>query len=191
MLSTGSTRVNKLFFQYIWASFKKIKIVFIIFKLLKFWYHFTLLGSCSNTRNCHILLTQVYQLLTFCPFALLFVCSLLLSLSKFLFHMYVLIHIMFYYRLPRWLSGKEFTCQCKSRKICRFDPWVRKILWRRRWQPTPIFCWGNPMDRGAWQGAVHGVAKSQTRLSAYSIVCIFFLNHLEVIRRHSPLFPYP
>ena len=21
---------------------------------------------------------------------------------------------------------------------CRFDPWVRKILWRRKWQPTPI-----------------------------------------------------
>ena len=20
----------------------------------------------------------------------------------------------------------------------RFDPWVRKILWRRKWQPTPV-----------------------------------------------------
>ena len=20
-----------------------------------------------------------------------------------------------------------------------FDPWVRKILWRRKWQPTPVF----------------------------------------------------
>ena len=26
-------------------------------------------------------------------------------------------------------------------------------------------CLGNPMDRGAWQAAVHGVAKSRTRLS--------------------------
>ena len=25
-------------------------------------------------------------------------------------------------------------------------------------------CLGNPMDRGAWPGTVHGVAKSQTRL---------------------------
>ena len=24
---------------------------------------------------------------------------------------------------------------------------------------------GNPMDRGAWQATVHGIAKSQTRLS--------------------------
>ena len=21
----------------------------------------------------------------------------------------------------------------------RFDPWVRKIPWRREWQPTPVF----------------------------------------------------
>ena len=21
----------------------------------------------------------------------------------------------------------------------RFDPWVRKMPWRRRWQPTPVF----------------------------------------------------
>ena len=20
-----------------------------------------------------------------------------------------------------------------------FDPWVKKILWRRKWQPTPVF----------------------------------------------------
>ena len=26
-------------------------------------------------------------------------------------------------------------------------------------------CLGNPMDRGAWQAAIHRVAKSQTRLS--------------------------
>ena len=21
----------------------------------------------------------------------------------------------------------------------RFDPWVRKVSWRREWQPTPVF----------------------------------------------------
>ena len=24
----------------------------------------------------------------------------------------------------------------------RFDPWVRKIPWRRAWQPTPVFLTG-------------------------------------------------
>ena len=35
-----------------------------------------------------------------------------------------------------WLSGKEFTCQCKRH---RFNPWVRKTPWRRKWQLTPVF----------------------------------------------------
>ena len=30
--------------------------------------------------------------------------------------------------------------------------------------PPQYSCWENPMDRGAWQATVHGVAKSQTRL---------------------------
>jgi len=44
-----------------------------------------------------------------------------------------------------------------------FDPWVRKIPWRRKWQPTPGFLPGKPIDRGAWRATVHGVAQSQTQ----------------------------
>ena len=39
---------------------------------------------------------------------------------------------------------------------------VRKIPWRRKQQPTPVFCLESPMDRGAWWATVHRVAKSQT-----------------------------
>ena len=35
-----------------------------------------------------------------------------------------------------WLSGKESTYQCRR---AGFWPWVRKILWRKKWQPTPVF----------------------------------------------------
>ena len=38
--------------------------------------------------------------------------------------------------LSWWLSGEESTCQCRW---CRFAPWVRKIPWRRKWQPTEVF----------------------------------------------------
>ena len=38
--------------------------------------------------------------------------------------------------LPWWLSGKEPPCQCRR---CGFNPWVRKVPWRRKWQPPPIF----------------------------------------------------
>ena len=27
---------------------------------------------------------------------------------------------------------------------CGFNPWVRKICWRRKWQPTPVFWPGKP-----------------------------------------------
>ena len=37
------------------------------------------------------------------------------------------------------VSGKEPTCQCRRHKRCGFDPWVGKIRWRRKWQPTPVF----------------------------------------------------
>ena len=30
---------------------------------------------------------------------------------------------------------------------------------------SSILAWKNPMDRGAWQVAVHGIAKSRTQLS--------------------------
>ena len=38
--------------------------------------------------------------------------------------------------LPRWLRGKESARQCRRHG---FDPWVGKIPWRRKRQPTPVF----------------------------------------------------
>ena len=43
------------------------------------------------------------------------------------------------------LSGKESACQCRRHRRYRFDPWVRKIPWRKRWQPTPVFLPGEPL----------------------------------------------
>ena len=30
------------------------------------------------------------------------------------------------------------------------ETWVGKILWRRKWQPTPVLLPGKSMDGGAW-----------------------------------------
>ena len=56
-----------------------------------------------------------------------------------------------------WLSGKESACQCRQHV---FDPWVRKIPWRRKWLPTPYSYLENSMARGAWRVIVHGFTKS-------------------------------
>ena len=38
--------------------------------------------------------------------------------------------------------------------------------------PLQYYCLENPMDRGAWQAIVHGVAKSQTRLSDFTYLLL-------------------
>ena len=40
-------------------------------------------------------------------------------------------------------------------------------------KPLQYSCLENPMDRGAWQAAVHGVAKSQTLLSNLARMTVF------------------
>ena len=52
---------------------------------------------------------------------------------------------------PGGTSGKESTCQCRR---CGFNSWVRKIPWRKKWQPILVFL----------PGESHG----QRRLAGYS-----------------------
>ena len=52
----------------------------------------------------------------------------------------------FCWDLPRWHSDKEATYQCRRQG---FDPWVRKIPWRRKWQPTPVVL-PRKSHRGSW-----------------------------------------
>jgi len=39
-------------------------------------------------------------------------------------------------------SGKESNSQCRRCKRCEFNPWVGKIPWSRKWQPTPVLLTG-------------------------------------------------
>ena len=52
--------------------------------------------------------------------------------------------------------------------------WVRSLGWEGPLEKemathSSILAWKNPMDRGAWWATVHGVAKSQTRLSDFTV----------------------
>ena len=62
--------------------------------------------------------------------------------------------------------GYRNSLQCRrlSRSL-RFDPWVRKIPWRRKWQPIPVFLPGNPMD-SPWscKRVRHDLATKQQKL---------------------------
>jgi len=40
---------------------------------------------------------------------------------------------------PGGTSGKDLPSIAGERMRHRFDPWVRKVPWRRAWQTTPVF----------------------------------------------------
>ena len=40
---------------------------------------------------------------------------------------------------PGGVSGEELACQCRRHKRHRFDSWVRKMPWSRKWYPIPVF----------------------------------------------------
>ena len=43
-----------------------------------------------------------------------------------------------FHGFPGGASGKEPACQCRRHRKCGFDPWVRKIPWRRKWQQVSL-----------------------------------------------------
>ena len=49
---------------------------------------------------------------------------------------------------PGGASGKEPACECRRHKRHRFNPWVGKIPWKRKWQPTPVFLPGEFHGQG-------------------------------------------
>ena len=53
--------------------------------------------------------------------------------------------------------------------------------------PLQYSCLENPMDRGAWWAAVHGVAKSQTRLSDFIFTFHFHALEKEMATHSSVL----
>ena len=71
--------------------------------------------------------------------------------------------------LPWWLSDKESSCQCRNLRRHRFNPWVGKIPWSRKWQLAPVVLSDKfPGQRSLAGYTVHGVAKNQTQLSAHT-----------------------
>ena len=68
-----------------------------------------------------------------------------------------------YIGFPGGSVVKNLPAKAGDRKH-RFDPWVRKIPWRKKCNPLQYSRLENSMDRGAWQATIHGAAKSWTRL---------------------------
>ena len=74
-----------------------------------------------------------------------------------------------------------------------FDPWVKKIPWRRKWQPTAVFLPGKSHGQRNLEATVHGAAKSWIQLSNSTTttnttwyLSFFFptTEHLKIVNKY-------
>ena len=69
------------------------------------------------------------------------------------------------WKIP-WMEEPGRLQSMRSLRVRHY--WVTSLSlftfmhWRRKWQPTPVSCLGNPRDGGAWWAAIYGVAQSRT-----------------------------
>ena len=74
--------------------------------------------------------------------------------------------------LPWRLSGKESTCSAGGMDLI---PGTGRAPGEGNGNPLQYCCLDNPMDRGAWRAAVHGVTKSRAWLSYWGrIYCAIY-----------------
>ena len=74
--------------------------------------------------------------------------------------------------LSRWCSGKE-SYQCRRCKRRRFEPWVKKIPCRRKWEPTPVFL--PKISQGGLKRVRHNwVIRQQCLYVKYSYMCFLY-----------------
>ena len=78
--------------------------------------------------------------------------------------MWLYLEIESLYMITRWHSDTNSACHCRRLRRCRFDPWARKIPWRREWQPTPVSFPGQSHEQRILEGYSPWSHKSQTRL---------------------------
>ena len=78
----------------------------------------------------------------------------------------------------RWCSGKEPSFQSRSCKRPRFGPWVRKILWRRKWQPAAVFLPGKSHGQRSLVGYSPGGCKE---LDAAESLSTYTCTHSQEI----------
>ena len=80
--------------------------------------------------------------------------------------------------------GKESAYQCRKHKRCEFDPCIRKITWRRDWQPTAKFLPGE--SHGQWSLVVYSsCCHKESDMGSHSLLQGIFHPLIEL--RYSAL----
>ena len=93
-----------------------------------------------------------------------------------------------YLGFPSGSDGKESACNSLPEDPVSIS-WSGRFLGDGNCDGSPLHhsCLENPMDRGAWWAAVHGVAKSQTRLNDFTLTFHFHALEKEMATHSSVL----
>ena len=95
--------------------------------------------------------------------------------------------------LPGGISGKQPSCQCRRCKRHRFDPWVQKMPWRKKWQPfSIILAWRIP--RAEEHGGVQSMGSQRVGHNWSNLVHTHTHTHTArcffLVMRVCSLWPY-
>ena len=80
----------------------------------------------------------------------------------------------------RWVDGITNSMDVSLSEL-------RELIGEGNGNPLQHSCLENPMDRGAWKAAVHGVVKSWTRLSDFTFTLHFHALEKEMATHSSVL----
>ena len=84
------------------------------------------------------------------------------------------VHSFNFMGFPGGSVGKESACNAGDARDSDSIPGWGRSPGGGHGNPLQYYCLENPMDRGAWQVTVHGIAKSQTRLKQLSMHIFYF-----------------
>ena len=82
---------------------------------------------------------------------------------------------LYYHGFPGGSKGKASACDAEDPGLI---PGSGRYPGEGNNNPLQYSCLENPMDRGAWWATVHGVTKSQTRLSDYTYYHCYWFDYL-------------
>ena len=66
-------------------------------------------------------------------------------------------------------------------KKCGFNPWVRKIPWRRAWQFTPVFLSGESHEQRSLAGYIQSVGSQRVRPNWATVQALWFQYYCYLV----------
>ena len=91
-----------------------------------------------------------------------------------------------YTTFPDGASGKESARQCRRCKRWKFNPWVGKILWWRKWQPTPVLPGKSQGQKSLTGYSPQGCKESDTtEHTVHMHACTHIHTHTHKASKHT------